>query len=509
LLTLLLASLATVTTPALGQSQKSSAPALDWQKTFSNQEATWIGQVSTGEYAFFIPGTDQSYRNLFEYATLAKIGSSGNIMWAKNFSTPFPEKIIATSDGYLYTTSNNSRLTLNKLDSNGNSQWSQTLPNSIDGSALLIQTTDGGYAVTIQNHAGYGNSVDSALLIVKTDAQGITQWTKILTELDSSYSFRSLIQTSDGGYALAGSFKEASGFNGTDFCLAKIGSEGNLQWTKTYGGANDDDTNSLVQTNDGGYVLVGNTLSFGAGGSDALMVKTNSLGNLVWAKTYGGFGSATEEVYDCLNDTTLYFPLKSNGTLNDYANCILQTNDGGFALAGTTEYDSMGYYLVWLVKTDSNGIPEWNQTYPANTPHLFSYGLNAFIETNDGSFVFAGCSMDLDNHGQDALIIKTQPAEPSSAAPSEQNPMTSTTFSPIIINKNETITPSTAPITHDGNEYKLTEDIHNPLIVKADNIVVNGQGHLLNGNGTLGNLFVLLSQTGVDVSGTKNVTMSN
>jgi len=85
--------------------------------------------------------------------------------------------------------------------------------------------------------------------------------------------------------------------------------------------------------------------------------------------------------------------------------------------------------------------------------------------------------------------------------------MPSLAFQPITINADGSFTPSTAPIARTGNEYKLTQDIHNPLIVKADNIVVNGQGHLLNGNGTVGNLFVLKSQIGVELSSAKNVTV--
>ena len=97
----------------------------------------------------------------------------------------------------------------------------------------------------------------------------------------------SVVQTSDGGYALAG-YTCFYGAGGSDFWLVKTDSAGKMQWNKTYGGAGYDEAHSVVQTRDGGYALAGGTSSFGAGGYDFWLVKTDSAGNMQWNKPYGG-----------------------------------------------------------------------------------------------------------------------------------------------------------------------------------------------------------------------------
>ena len=118
----------------------------------------------------------------------------------------------------------------------------------------------------------------------------------------------SVRQTSDGGYIVAGR-TESFGAGGTDFWVLKLDSEGLVEWQCTYGGAGNDYANCIQQTSDGGYIVAGDTESFGAGGYDAWILKLDSSGNIDWQNTYGGTG-------------------------NEYANCIQQTSEGGYVLAG-------------------------------------------------------------------------------------------------------------------------------------------------------------------------------
>ena len=113
---------------------------------------------------------------------------------------------------------------------------------------------------------------------------------------------------------------------------------GNILWNQTFGGTDGEYANSLVETSDGGFALVGYTSSFGAGGSDFWLVKTDSFGIMEWNQTYGGIS-------------------------NEIANSLVETSDSGFALAGYTSSIGGGWGDFWLVKTDSCGIMEWNQTY--------------------------------------------------------------------------------------------------------------------------------------------------
>jgi len=135
----------------------------------------------------------------------------------------------------------------------------------------------------------------------------------------------SVISTSDGGYALAGyTYSYGAGYQ--DFWLVKTDASGNAQWNKTYGGTYAEEARSIVQTSDGGYALVGWTDSFGAGLSDAYLVKTDALGNAQWSRTYG------EANYE-------------------QGSSIVETSDGGYALAGDTSVYA-GTADAYFVKTE-------------------------------------------------------------------------------------------------------------------------------------------------------------
>jgi len=186
---------------------------------------------------------------------------------------------------------------------------------------------------------------------------------------------RSIVQTSDGGYALAG-YTDSFGAGGQDSWLVKTDSNGNAQWNKTYGGIATDFANSVVQTSDGGYALAGDTVTFGAGGSNFWLVKTNSTGNVEWNQTYGGNG-------------------------NEHADSLVQTADGGYALAGAT--DSSGFFDSWLVKTNSDGNQQWNKTY-GGTDHDYAHSI---IQTADGGYALAGSTPSFGADSTDFWLVKT------------------------------------------------------------------------------------------------------
>jgi hypothetical protein len=119
----------------------------------------------------------------------------------------------------------------------------------------------------------------------------------------------------------------------------KTDASGNHQWNQTYGGPNDDYGFSVVQTVNGGYAISGTTNSFGAGGNDFWLVKTDASGNHQWNQTYGG-------------------------TYRDTGRSVVQTSDGGYAISGTTNSSGAGGNDFWLVKTDVLGVVEleWGLT---------------------------------------------------------------------------------------------------------------------------------------------------
>ncbi len=165
--------------------------------------------------------------------------------------------------------------------------WAQAL--TIGGSGddwgySIIQTSDGGYAVAGRTESFGAGEAD--VYVVKLDEHGSLQWTRTIggSKDDEGYS---IIQTSDGGYAVAGK-TNSFGAGWADVYVVKLDGGGNLQWTRTIGGSEDDEGWSIIQTSDGGYAVAGCTGSFGAGGSDVYVVKLDGSGNLQWTRTIGG-----------------------------------------------------------------------------------------------------------------------------------------------------------------------------------------------------------------------------
>jgi len=278
----------------------------------------------------------------------------------------------------------------------------------LDAPESLIQTSDGGYAI-----AGYTTSLSYGredFWLIKFDSFGNEEWNKTYGGAVSEIAF-SVIQTDDGGYVLVGG-TSTFGAGGADFWVLKTNSFGEPEWNKTYGGPNWDVAYSIVQTIDG-YVIGGCTRSFGSGGSDFWLIKIDEYGNKIWDKTYGGSGhegmsliQSSDGGYALAGYTTSYgageadvWIVKTDmvgniqwnktygGTQFDYACSVIQTFDGGYALAGAT--DNHGDFDFLLVKTDSNGNMQWNRTY-----RVINYGkvdeVRSVVQTHDGGYALIG-----------------------------------------------------------------------------------------------------------------------
>jgi len=218
-------------------------------------------------------------------------------------------------------------------------EWTRTYGiNGNDNEARsLVQTSDGGFAMLgFTRHYEGGWVYTSDFWLVKTDSAGNVEWNRTYgtpgyVNLESG---QSVVQTDDGGYALvgyAGIWRDPAPLY--DFWLIKTDSAGNMEWNQTYGGTQKEEAHSMVQTGDGGYALVGCTNSSAATGShDYWLVKTDSTGNVMWNQTYGGTG----------RDVAIAWS-------------IVQTVGEGYAMAGYMHDNTLGVTDFWLVKTCSGG----------------------------------------------------------------------------------------------------------------------------------------------------------
>jgi hypothetical protein len=252
--------------------------------------------------------------------------------------------------------------------------WARTYGGtSVDMGNSVQQTADGGYIITGETES-FGAGVYDVYL-VETNAAGDTLWTRTYggPSNDEGYSVQ---QTTDGGFIVAG-FTESFGAGGDDVYLIKTDAQGDTLWTRTYGGTDDDRGNSVRQTVDGGYIIAGWTYSFGAGDSDVYVIKTDAHGDTIWTRTYGGPGL-------------------------DVGNTVQQTADGGYIIAGTTKSFGVGWSDVWLIKTSASGDTLWTRTYGG--PYI-DRG-NSVQQTTDGGYV-VGVSYSHGPAHYDLWLVKT------------------------------------------------------------------------------------------------------
>jgi hypothetical protein len=164
-----------------------------------------------------------------------------------------------------------------KTYANGNIIWAKTYGGTNSDEAYSVhQTSDGGYIVAGATYSFGAGNYD--IFLMKTDANGNVIWAKTYGGTSTDYAY-SVQQTSDGGYIVAG-YTASFGAGSGDIFLIKTDANGNVQWAKTYGGIGWDLAYSVQQTSDGGYIVAGLTISFGAGNYDIFLIKTDANGNI-------------------------------------------------------------------------------------------------------------------------------------------------------------------------------------------------------------------------------------
>lgn len=416
------------------------APAIEWQKSLGgtgDEYASSIIQTADGGYVIAASsnsnnGNVTGNHGNYDY-WLSKLNSTGNLQWQKSLggtANDYATSIIQIADGgYVVagiTNSNNGDVTGNHGYSDGwglkvNSDagvtfWKKTFGGTNhDVISKIIPTTDGGYIFagnsTSNNGDVPGNNGSVDYWIVKINSDGNVQWKKNLGGTGDDRA-SSIVQTSDGGYVVAGYAENNNGdvtgnHGGKDYWILKLNTDGGvIFWKKSLGGLYQELPASMVKTSDGGFILAGLTssndgdVSGSHGGDEYWIVKVNSTGDLQWQKALGGSSA-------------------------DIGSSIIQTADGGYLVVGSSasndgqvagHHPSSGggsgegpfSYDCWAVKLNSAGIIQWNKSLGGSG---VDHG-NSIIQTTDGGYIIAGSSNSNNgdvtgNHGgEDVWIVK-------------------------------------------------------------------------------------------------------
>jgi len=350
----------------------------------------------------------------FHYSpSLIRLNANGDTLWTKMYRvwicnnihcSDVTTDVLQTSDGGFVITgrfetqpiSGSRNVFLIKTDTVGNRLWSKVYESgTYCEPGYLVQTPDSGFLI-----AGWSNGSSLGdVYLIRTDEAGDTLWTRYFGGSSSDFAM-SIEPTNDSGFVICG-YTQSFGAGEWDIYLIKTDANGDTLWTRTYGGAGTDYGFSAWQTSDGGYIVSGRTLSFSTD-DKVYLIKTDSLGNVLWSKIYG------KSIYN-------------------YRNAVVPTDDGGYIIGA--EYfhtDSLSSDL-YLIKTDADGNSGCNEqdvftimgyadtkisstlTLVANTA-LPSVNMNATLH-NEGTVINNCLTQSVSEiEADDGIVIYPNPA---------------------------------------------------------------------------------------------------
>jgi len=339
---------------------------------YSVQQTQDGGYIVGGKTKSFGAGKDDVY--------LIRTDSLGDTLWTRTYGGADEDRCYSldvTQDGGFILTGSTRSFGLGNWDvyvirtnPSGDTLWTKTFGRTDwDWGYSVREISDGGYILT-----GYTTPIDSGdadVFLIRMNLFGDTLWMKTYGDTldDVGYSVQ---LTRDGGYIITGVWSSSSGLE--DIFLIKTDSIGDTLWVKTYGGIDSDFGYSVQEVQDGGYIIAGETISFGSGSFDIYLLKTDSLGSLLWQKTYGG--SAADASY-----------------------FVRETLDGGYILTGSFR---SGLADLYVIRTDSSGESLWTKTF-GGTGSDIGYSVH---ETTDRGYIISGYTDSFGDSLPDVYLIK-------------------------------------------------------------------------------------------------------
>lgn len=345
--------------------------------TNDNEEATSLIQLESGGFA--IAGNAYGKAGAVDF-WLVRTDANGHHLWNRSYDAGQKEycrSVIECEDGgfALFGVTRVNQPTsadfwLVRTNSTGHPLWNATFGTTqSDEGYEVTELIDGGFGI-----AGYFQNATSGnldYLLIRLDADGDHLWNRTYGGPNDDYCF-SLIETNDGGFALAGTYGNSTD---EDAMVIRTDSNGNYLWNSTIGGALDDYANDIIEVSEGGFAVTGSTESFGVTNTDLWLIRLDADGTCLWNKTYDG----------------------SYGADEGYG--LTQMSDGGFAIVGDMTVNGGGTSL-WLLRTGKTGELVWNVTYG-----ITGDSATSIITLREGGMAFAGTTASLGAGGTDYWLL--------------------------------------------------------------------------------------------------------
>jgi hypothetical protein len=321
-------------------------------------------------FIFFVPLISFSQGNYFEKV----YGTAGN---------DFSRSVKQLNSGSIYVIGNSDSgtigagdISLTKLDSHGNELWTNYYGTANTENAFYLNTTTDGNLVFAAETETASNNLD--VLIYKTDTSGNIIWDKsYATPVNETVKY--IEQTDDGGYILCGAQNDSWGFY--DILVLKLDAAGDYEWHQTLG-RNDNEYSDMIHQINGGYILTGDTKSYGAGGYDVILYDLDPSGIEIWSQTYGD-------------------------SLQNGCQGLLMTSDNKYLSYGETELFPFSAFDFYLEKIDTSGNSIWRYTYGG----IYADAIFSVQEDSDGGFICTGYSNSYNGGGPlDLVILKVDQA---------------------------------------------------------------------------------------------------
>jgi len=327
-------------------------PNIIWSKTYGSGSALSVQQTS--DEGYILSGIASGY------AQLIKTDKNGSEEWITNFEGKYGDEaydaIECNDGGYICTGGLSGKTFLIKTDDGGNISWHKTFRRADrKGSCWgtdVVEVSDG--YVVLANLGYYGSTEIAAAWLIKTDKNGNELWNRTYGGGEGEL-VKSLIIADDNCFIFVGSTSSYD-IGGIDVWLLKTDSEGNELWNKSYGGYSYDVGFEVKQTEDNGFVIVGRYTPSYEGFADVCLIKTDSSGNMEWIRYHGG-------------------------TDQDSGYSVARTDDGGYAVVGM-RHSGLTSFQGWMLKTDRNGNKLWDEIIGGRPEKI--------IRSNDGNYVVAG-----------------------------------------------------------------------------------------------------------------------